>query len=151
MFDLMPFSRKDTRLQSRKYAEFDLENMFENFFNDKLFPSLYANSGQMRVNIKENEKEFFVEAEIPGFNKEEINIEIEDDRLTITAETNEKTEEKSDRYIRRERKYNSLTRSFALSDIVKENITAKFENGILFLTLPKEEKARGNIKKINIQ
>ena len=78
--------------------------------------------------------------DIPGYDKKDISIECEDGILTITAEkSNEVNEENSDKkYIRRERVYGKITRSFNFADIDEENIRAEFNNGILKVVIPKE-------------
>lgn len=129
---------------------FDIDRVFENFFNDTIFPAHYSNSGQMRVDIKENDKEYILEAEMPGVRKEDINIEIEDDRLTIRVKSDESTEEKQGNYLRKERRASSMARSFSIENLLAEKITAKHENGILTLTLPKKEETGGKRRKIDI-
>ncbi|KGP76175.1 heat-shock protein Hsp20, partial [Desulfosporosinus sp. Tol-M] len=104
MFNLVPFVRRSSGIQKSNNL-FDIEDIFENFFNDRFFPALYRNSYQMKVDIKENEKEFIVEAELPGITKEEVNIEIDEERLTISVQKNEQTDEEKDNYIRKERSF----------------------------------------------
>jgi len=129
MFNLVPFVRRSSGIQ--KYNNlFDIEDIFENFFNDRFFPTLYRNSYQMKVDIKENEKEFIFEAELPGITKEEVNIEIDEERLTIAVQKKEQTDEEKDNYIRKERSFSTMTRSFAISNVETDNVNAKFENGI---------------------
>lgn len=149
MFDLVPFARRSSGIQKNNNL-FDIDGIFENFFNDRFFPSLYRNSSHMKVDIKENEKEFIVEAELPGIKKEEVNIEVDDDKLTISVQRNEQTDEEKDNYIRKERSFSKMTRSFAISDIETNNVTAKYENGILLITLPKKEQKANKGKQIQI-
>ncbi|BAE85456.1 Hsp20/alpha crystallin family protein [Desulfitobacterium hafniense] len=151
MFDLVPFEGRNSGLPRKSRNLFDIDSIFENFFNDTLFPAFYSQSGQMRVDIRENEKEFIVEAELPGVNKEDIQIDCTEDRLTITVQKTESTEEQKDNYIRKERKASSMARSFAIANIRHEEITAKYENGLLTVTLPKHEKTGPKGKKIDIQ
>ncbi|MEL7658163.1 MAG: Hsp20/alpha crystallin family protein, partial [Bacillota bacterium] len=131
MFDLVPFEGRNSGLPRKSRNLFDIDSIFENFFNDTLFPAFYNQSGQMRVDIRENEKEFIVEAELPGVNKEDIHIDCTEDRLTITVQKTESTEEQKDNYIRKERKASSMARSFAIANIRHEEIAAKYENGLL--------------------
>lgn len=104
----------------------------------------------MKVDIKENDEEYVVDAELPGVNKNEINLEIHDDILTIAVNHNEEVKEERTNYIRKERRTNSISRSFQLENIKNEDITAKFENGILSIHLPKKEPGRVKTKKIDI-
>lgn len=149
MFDLVPFARRSSGIQ--KYNDlFDLENIFEGFFNDRFFPTLYKNSVQMKVDVKENKNEYILEAELPGIKKEEVNLQIDDDRLTISVQKNEQTEDEKDNYIRRERSYSTITRSFAIANVETDNVNAKYENGVLFVTLPKKQQKAVKGKQIEI-
>ncbi len=149
MFNLVPFVRRSSGIQKSNNL-FDIEDIFENFFNDRFFPALYRNSYQMKVDIKENEKEFIVEAELPGITKEEVNIEIDEERLTISVQKNEQTDEEKDNYIRKERSFSTMTRSFAISNVETDNVNAKFENGILLITLPKKQQETIKGKQVEI-
>lgn len=103
------------------------------------------------VDIYEKENKYFVEAMLPGFTKEDINVDLNDDNLTISAEHKEETKENDKNYFRREIKTNSFSRSFTLSnDIDKENIEAKYENGILKLQFNKLEIPEKKTQKIEI-
>jgi HSP20 family protein len=152
MFNLVPFARRSSGIQ-RNNDLFDIEGIFENFVNDKYFPILYKNSAQMKVDVKENENEFILEAELPGIKKEEVNLQIDNDRLTISVQKNEQTEEEKekDNYIRRERSYSAMTRSFAIANVETDNVNAKFENGLLFITLPKKQQKAIQGKQIEIK
>ncbi|HPF44432.1 MAG TPA: Hsp20/alpha crystallin family protein [Syntrophomonadaceae bacterium] len=150
MFDLTPFARRSS-LAARNRNMFDIDDIFENFFNDKFFPTLYSNSAHMKVDIRENEKEYILEAELPGISKDEVKVEIDEDRITISAQKQEQSDEEKDNYIRRERSYRAMTRSFSIPDIDTENIKAKYEDGILCITLPKVEQKSVKGKQISIE
>jgi len=150
MFKLVPFKR-NTDIEMKNRNLFDIDNIFENFFNDTVFPTFYSNSGQMRVDIKETDKEYVLEAELPGVRKDEVDIYLDDDTLTISVQKNEKTDEKKDNYIRKERRSSSMTRSFAVTNIMNNRVSARFEDGILSITLPKKEQSKPNGKKIDIE
>jgi HSP20 family protein len=153
MSSLIPFERKNNGVQRKNgslFDLFDMDRVFENFFNDTVFPSHFSNSGQMRVDISENDKEYILEAELPGVKKEEINLEVSDDRLTISVKKDENTEEKKDKYLRKERRTSSMVRSFSIENVLSDKITAKHENGILTLVLPKKEETKPKGKKIDI-
>ena len=115
------------------------------------FSSFYANSGQMRVDIREDEKNYVVEAELPGVKKEEINLEVDENVLTIAVNRKEEVNEEQEKYIRRERRCSSMTRSFAVDNIRPDQATAKFENGILVIDLPKKEETVTTNKRIEIE
>ena len=94
----------------------------------------------MKTDIKENDKEYELTIELPGYKKENVNAELKDGYLIINA-TNEKNEEEKDEkgYIRKERYYGSCQRSFFVGKNLKEeDIKAKYDNGVLTLTVPKE-------------
>lgn len=96
------------------------------------------------VNIKESETEFAVELAAPGKKKEDFNIEVDDNVLTISAEAKNEREEKDEkgRYTRREFSYSSFKRAFTLPETVNEaDIKASYEDGVLYITLPKREEA----------
>ena len=113
---------------------FSFDDIFDNFLTDKS----YSN---MKCDIYEKGGDYHIEMDIPGFNKEEISVETKDGYLTIKAEKkNEETEEDNDKnYIRRERTYGKYERSFYLGDLDEDKIDAKFENGMLKITVPKKE------------
>jgi len=148
MFGLVPFR---SGAVGRRRDLWDIDSIFENFLNDSMFPALYANSGQMKVDVKENAEEFVVEADIPGANKDQINLEIDENKLTISVDRQEEKEDKNGNYIRKERRYSSITRSFAVDNIVPEKATAKFENGVLRITLPKRQQEPRQNRKIAIE
>lgn len=150
MFGLVPFERKGRGIQRKNGDYFDIDSVFENFFNDTMFPLFYRNSSQMRVDIRENDKEYILEAELPGVKKEDINLEVNGDRLTISVNRDEKTEEKKNHYLRKERRTDSMTRSFSIENVLSDKITAKHENGILTLILPKKEETKPKGRKIDI-
>lgn len=114
--------------------------------NDLLYMSQFFNTGT-KVNVKESEKEYVIEMVLPGFKKEDINILVDGNKLTIEAVLKEK-KESTDRYIVKEIFNESVRRSFSLLYINPENITAKYENGILTVNIKK--KTGSSSKKIEI-
>ena len=96
----------------------------------------------MKCDVYEKDGNYNIEMDIPGYDKKDISIECEDGILNIVAEkSNEVNEEDSEKkYIRRERFYGKITRSFTFADIDEENITADFTNGILTVVIPKSQK-----------
>ena len=135
------------------------ENLFDDFFDDFFdFPSfndkemkdtqkkLYGRraANMMKTDVKEQENQYEVNIDLPGFKKDELSLELKDGYLVITAAKGldkDEKEKKSGKYIRRERYAGSMTRSFYVGeDIKQEDIHAKYEDGVLKLTIPKEEK-----------
>ncbi|MGN0691724.1 MAG: Hsp20/alpha crystallin family protein, partial [Oscillospiraceae bacterium] len=95
---------------------------------------------------------YVIEAELPGFRKEDIKIDINGDSMTICAENTKTTEEKDDSsYIRRERTFGSVARTFDISEIRSADITAAFENGILTLDLPKKQASAPANRRLEIK
>ena len=96
----------------------------------------------MKTDVKENDKGYSVEIDLPGYKKDDVQATLEDGYLTISASKNSSNEEKDEdgKYIRRERFYGNCSRSFYVGEAVTDaDITAKFEDGILNLTIPKKE------------
>lgn len=95
------------------------------------------------VNIKEDKDAFNVSLAVPGMKKDDFNIDVEGNMITISSEKEEKKEEKEGKFTRKEFNYSSFKRSFTLSeDVNKDKIEAKYEDGILKLVLPKKEEAK---------
>ena len=94
------------------------------------------------VNITENEKEFKIEMAAPGLERKDFKVEVENGMLCISSEKEEESKEEKKNYTRREYSYNSFSRSFTLPDNSSpDKIDAKYENGVLNITLPKKEVA----------
>jgi HSP20 family protein len=111
------------------------------FFDDERFFSAPWFRGQSlpAVNVRENEKAFEVEVAAPGFDKKDFNISIDDGLLTVSAESKHENERKDDTYTRREFGYSSFSRSFNLpTNTNEEDVQAKYEEGVLKLTIAKK-------------
>jgi HSP20 family protein len=106
-----------------------------------------------QVDVRETEKEFIVEADLPGFKKDQVNVSLEDDILTISAEKEHSEEENREGYHRVERRHGSFRRSFTMPDIVdRDKIKADSSDGVLTVHLPKvKEKQGSRIKNIKIR
>jgi len=127
----------------------NVPSIFNRFFDNEMLDwnnrhFSNTNTTLPSVNIKENTDEFLVEVAAPGLKKIDFNIEVENDTLTISSEKQLENEEKEgERVTKREFSYQSFTRSFSLPVLVeRENITAKYEDGILNITIPKKEEAK---------
>ncbi len=133
----MLFEQTQPLLFGKRYRDFfgDLMNSFDNFSTD----------------VIDKGDHYLLQAELPGFKKEEINIDMDNDTLRISASHNEEIKEEKDNFIRQERHFNSYSRSFNISGISKNNITAAYNNGILELKLPKENIEVTEAKRIEIQ
>ena len=116
---------------------------WDDFFNDNFFSQL-KNTGcegnSPAVNVSENDKGFTIELAAPGISREDFNLEVENDVLTISTEQKENKEEQTQNFLRREFNFHSFKRSFQLPETIdQEQIKASHEAGILKLTLPKKE------------
>ena len=124
------------------------------FVMDELFKDLMGGTQYVNktapVNIKETENNFLVELMAPGFKKEEFNIELDNDILTISNEVKtENTEGEEGKFTRKEFSYTSFKRSFTLPETVnQESIEAQYEDGILKIMLPKKDEALPKEKKV---
>lgn len=104
------------------------------------FPSLDLASRLPSVNVEEDEKEFIIEMAAPGLEKKDFKIAVDNGCLTISSEKEEEKKEEKKNYLRREYSYNSFTRTFAMPDnSIPDKINAKYDNGILHVTIPKEK------------
>lgn len=126
----------------QKTALFPFTPLFSDLFENDFFSNKFANNFPA-VNIKENGNEFKVEVAAPGLKKEDFKITTGKGMINISAEHEETKEEKDENFTRKEYNFNSFSRSFFLpEDVIDENIKAKYENGILKLSLPKKAEAK---------
>jgi len=131
MFELIPFERTMRNLNSF-YPFRQMEEM------QRIILSANTASSLFRTDVKDMGEAYRLEAELPGFSKDDINISIEDERMTISVERKQDNSEDKPNYLRRERFYGSYSRSFDLSGIDAEKISASYNDGILSLELPKQ-------------
>lgn len=140
MFGITPFERKG----------YDLFNAFHDFEDDFFKGSAI---GSCKTDIKDEGDKFILECELPGFEKEDINIDISGGCLTISAQHSASNDEKDNNgnYIRRERSSCSYQRSFDISDCDEEKIGAEYKNGILIVDLPKQTPSKPQAKRLEIK
>ena len=142
MFGMLPFERGN-------------DNTFDTF--DRFMHNFFDNSNTtlpaFRTDIRDAGDEFILEAELPGFEKEDIHLDLKDGILTIAAAHKENADQKDDKgnYIRRERRYGSFSRSFDVTGIDENGITAAYKNGVLELSLPKAVPVVPEAKRISIE
>ena len=129
--------------------DFDL---FGDMFDDPFFTN--NDSKMMKTDIKENDNNFELEIDLPGFKKDDIKMSIDDGYLTINAkqEDNKDEKDKHGKYVRRERYFGECSRSFYIGDDIKEeDIKAKYKNGTLRVEIPKKEEKKNLPNKKYIQ
>lgn len=131
---------------------FDLDNLFNHFWSPSVSKEMASDFFSPRVDIKEKKKKYEITADLPGVDKDDLSVTLEDGVLTIEASTNEeKTEEEDGKVIRKERRSGKFMRSFNLGLDVKEgDISAKFKDGVLTLNVPKAEAGVSQPKKISV-
>ena len=144
MYSLIPKRRNIVR-RGRDYDVFD---MMDDFFNQSMFSRSVPE--RMKTDIKQTENEYVIEAELPGFDKKDIKLELKNNYLTIQAGKDEEKEEEKNGYLRRERRSGQVCRSFYVEGINQEEIDAKYENGILSVKLPKKQKEEEVLNTIEI-
>ena len=120
-----------------------------NFFDDDFFPIVTNRTSSMpAVNIREDEKKFTLDLAVPGIDKKDLKIDINEDVLTISSETKNESEENRDGYKRKEFSYSSFCRSFQIPENVnREKIEANYKDGILSVELPKVEEEKNKISR----
>lgn len=141
MFEIIPFGRR-SYLSDPFRA---LENMERSFFR--------GNLQEFRTDVSEDDTSYQISAELPGFKKEEINLDVEGDCLTISAQHSEENEESDEKknYIKRERFYGSYSRSFDITGVDVDAIKAEYADGILKIDLPKVIPVAPASRKLEIQ
>ena len=133
MFELIPFDRRGSRVSA--YDPFRmLDDMERSFFGGNNHPAMST----FRTDVTDTGDAFVLDAELPGFKKEDIKIDVENDCLTISAERKLDEEEKQKNFIKRERFYGSFSRSFDVSGVNVDGIEAAYNDGVLKLTMPKK-------------
>ena len=132
MYSLVPFRRNLNRELTNPFIP---DNFLRSFFN----MSDMVGSAGFRVDIREDEKNYQLEAELPGVPKDKLTVSVEDGTLTISADLNEEKKEERGSYLYSERRSGHVERCFNLEGIDAEHITADYKNGVLLLTLPKEQ------------
>lgn len=133
MFSMIPY-------RSHSFSRMPAARDFLNPFSDDFFRAFFGDDrvgGSFKVDVKDEGDHYLLEAEMPGAQKDDVHIDIENGVMTISAELNQTREENKDNYVYRERRYGSMQRSFNLEGIQEDNITAEYKDGVLRLNLPK--------------
>ena len=135
---LIPFNRNKTDIMNIGFGDF--YNMLDDFFTEGLPVRRSLAADTFKVDLHDDDKNYFVEADLPGVEKDEINVRVDEGKLQISVTREQKVEDQKKNYIHRERRYSSMQRSIYLADADTGNIKAKLENGILYITIPKKSK-----------
>jgi len=143
MTDLKPIKRV-VGLDDRNFYGF--RDTLGDFLRDKLTYGKLQSYNKVKLDIQEKDTEYMIEAELPGIKREEIYIDFTEGKLNISVKKEDKIDEEKNNYIHKERRTSSMRRSLYLDDAKAEGIKAKLDNGILYITVPKEEKAESTHK-----
>ena len=148
MFEIIPLTHN-----SSFWSPFrEMDNLARAFFNEPFF-SEKAEIRPFRADIRKTDEGFVLDADLPGFEKKDIAIDLKDDVLTIKAQRHSEVEDsdKKENYIHIERSYGSYERSFEVSGIDTDRIKSKYENGVLSLTMPEKEPVIPETKTLEIE
>lgn len=152
MFELRPYHRNNHQLSYNPFRE--LEEMETNFFGEPLTTFFHSGDiAEFKTDISDRGDSYLLEADLPGFEKSDIHLDVSGDTLTINAERHSEHEEKDKKgkYVRLERSYGKYSRQFDISNVENDKITAKYENGVLKLTLPKKQETLPETKRLEIE
>ena len=139
MFEIIPYTRRNRIANYNPFREMD--DFERNFFGNPF--GFFDNNAlaEFKTDITDTGDAYLLEADLPGFAKEDIHLDVSGDVLTVRAERHSNHEEKNDKnqVIRCERSYGSYSRNYDISTVNADAITAKYENGVLKLNLPKKQ------------
>ena len=142
---LVPYARKNHSVSTfNPFHDFD--ELERAFFSDNAL-------SEFKTDIQENGDSFLLEADLPGFKKEDIHVDVDDGRLTISAERHSNYEDKDKKgdFLRCERSYGSYARSFDISGIDAAQIKAAYSDGVLRVTLPKQTQVPASTRRLEIE
>lgn len=147
MKNLKPYETSDYALDNG-FRNF--YSMIDNFFNDRFTPEVALREASFKVDIQDKGDAYMVEAELPGFAKDEIKLTMDSGQLCIQAEKSEESNDEGKNYLHRERKTTSMSRVMYFENIDEDKLSAKLNDGILTIDIPKQVSSASN-KKIEIQ
>ncbi len=152
MFELRPYRKSKAEIAYNPFRE--MEEMERRFFEEP-FGSFFtsADIAEFKTDISDEGDHYLLEADLPGFDKKDIHLEISDNTLTVSAERHSEHEQKDkkQKYIRVERSYGKYSRQFDVSAIDTDHIKAKYDNGVLRLTLPKKQEILPQARHLEIE
>lgn len=143
-----PVPRAIDRLQR------EMNRAFDDFFRGDLFDtsSFLSHTWSPAIDVSETNDTYVIHAELPGVKKDEVKITMHDNLITIRGEKKNEVEKKAENYHRIERSYGTFERSFSLPGTVKsDSIEAKYDDGVLTITLPKTEDAKEKVVDVKVK
>ena len=147
MYEIMPLTRRFNQVgYYNPFALFD--EMEKSFFGDGGKGTALG----FKADIKDNGDSYELTADLPGFSKDDLKVEIEDGIMTISGERRSESEDKDDKgtYVRRERTYGSFSRSFDVSEVDADKVAVRYEDGVLTVDMPKKEEQKPTVRRLEI-
>lgn len=123
------------------------DGFLEDFFNHSFMAGF---SSTMRTDVKETDDAYLLEVEMPGYSKEHIQVECMNGRVAVSAQHMQQNEDKNPNYLRQERHYGKVSRSYAFEGIDEERVSAEYKDGILRINVPKQQESIQRRKQIDI-
>ena len=137
--------------QPRHSLVSDFDQMINSIFNDGWNDLTTKQTNVIPVDISENEKEFILSADFPGFDKKDVSLKVEENQLRLTADQEDQKKSNDGKYSLRERLSGKLSRNFTLPDnVISDSINAIFKNGTLTISIPKIKEIKSDIRQIKI-
>ena len=143
MFGLIPYTNRIANRESNLMNPFN-DDFFRAFF-DRGMPA-----ASFRVDVRDEGDHYTLKADLPGVEKENVKVSVDDGVMTISADINESKEDSREGYLYRERRHGSMRRSFDVSGVAEEDITAEYRDGVLTLNMPKLEEIPPKAREIAI-
>lgn len=140
MAGLVPFNRKNDGMRAGAFDGFD--RMLDDFFSDAWPFRRNLMADTFKIDVEDCEDHYEVEAELPGIEKGDVDLSIDQGRLTIRVAQSQEKEDKKKNYIHKERRYSAMSRSIYLADAIPDGIKAKLDNGVLCVQVPKQKTDR---------
>lgn len=141
MFRLTPYNnRQVTKKDGRNYNDF--YSIIDSFFDDSFWDGRNLQKDTFKVDIKDEEDHYLIQADLPGVEKKEVNLQFEKDTLTISVERKEEENTENNNFIHRERRVTSMMRSMQLKGIDENSIDAKLDNGVLTVKAQKMQETK---------
>ncbi len=148
MGGLIPFNRNKSSIRPNSFE--DVYNMLDDFFNDTWAIRRSLFSDTFKIDVRETNNEYLIEAELPGVKKEEVHLDLNDNRLTISVKREENTDLEKKGFIHKERRISSMQRCVYLQDAKAQGAKAQLSDGVLKISVAKDEKP-SNSYNIDIQ
>lgn len=147
MFGMVPYRKYNGNIQRN---EDYFNKFFQSFFSDDTFEPVIFKNNNFNVDVKEDENQYTVEADLPGIKKEDIALEYQNNYLTISAKRNNATEDKTSNYVKKERSHGEFKRTFYIDNVDENSVNASFKDGVLNISIPKKDKTVNNKKRFDI-